>query len=243
MNSIVIRPLETDYQSLKVSVTELEAFKDCPRKFKEVPRMTSAAKEFWNKADKILKSAFMNYDNYNFLCEYAQSIASDKNETKRLWDYLDLVEENKNTIPRAVFWDEKMSISIEAWKYLLTITWILDLVHIDWTISDIKTSDNWWKQWDQFNKLQCYLYPLMYYWVDCEDTKVFNYLIFTKHKRDRCKLDIRSMNINMKLAKELLIKIAKQYIVMNHLNEWEERKNIYCNGCELLKNNLCNQFI
>ena len=83
---IVIRPLAEDYEVLKVSVTDLEKFKSCPRRFKELDKFdqNSDAYVFGNKAHEMLQAVMFNRNNYDLLYEYFVEPEQDKLHKKWL---------------------------------------------------------------------------------------------------------------------------------------------------------------
>lgn len=241
-NDIILKPLTENYQCIKIWVTDLESFMQCPKKFKTVPYVQTEAQKVGNKADRVIKNFLHNKDHYAKLYEFFIETETDPMVRKWLWEYMDLCIEHN--IPEVLHNDEKMSLTIEAWKYLLEIRWIFDCLHIDWSISDIKTAEHKRDTGKEYEMLQPYIYTYAFwkqYWQE-EWRKRFYYYIFSKHKRDRCTLDTRTMMIDLSMAKKKIIEAAKKYLIAYHINERACIKNKYCRWCQLFKDNKCEVF-
>jgi len=185
----------------------------------------------------MLKDYLTNKENYHYLYDHYIPQWRDKNEQKRLSDYLDLSEE----IPWIYTWDLKFEIEVELWLYVLTVVGKIDCIHNNWDVSDIKTYNRKRKYWEEFDKLQPYFYTYWFRnskWVETWD-KFFRYYNFSKHKRDRCELDIRTMTINLEETKSVIIDVCKDFVIAKYTESFPAKTNQYCRACSLYKENKC----
>ena len=180
----------------------------------------------------------MNKKHYNQIIEHYILPVEDKTEKKILSDYIDLAD---SEIPEILFWEKKMVIEIECWRYLIQVSWIIDCYHLDWFISDLKTSKSKWEEWRENTLLQPRIYSYMFRSKKWETkwTKEFKYYILSKHKRDKCKLDVRTVYIDLEEAKQKILDSVKEYIVAYHAKTYEARQNKYCFWCPLYRNHTC----
>ena len=115
------------------------------------------------------------------------------------------------------------------------------MLHKDGAMWDIKTAEYWWATGEEYGKLQKEVYTFTY-WSDLgieEGEKKFIYHILSKHKKKPCVLDSRVCNIDLKIAKDIIIRSVKEYIVAHYKNVWMPKQNRYCKGCQLYKDNMC----
>ena len=240
MSNIIIKPLHVDPTWIKIWVTSLEAFWNCPKKFKEVPYTQTEQQKFWVIADDTLKTFLKNKWHYAKVEEYFIEKWRDKHEQKRISDYIWLADE----LPEIFISDYKIEINVECWPYLVTIRWILDWIHLDDDICDFKTYKTRRRFWDEFKKLQPYLYTY-WYWKDkwiTKWTKFFHFYNFSKHKKKACQLDKRTVQVDLEETEQLIKDIVKKYVVAYHSKEFIAKENSFCKICPLYKNWECYKY-
>lgn len=242
MKSLILRPLEKEYEVVRISVTQLEGFTLCQKKYNEVPYVQTEAQVFWTIADEMLKNFLINKKHYNEILEYYVVPNQEKNEKKWLSEYLDLALEH---IPEILFWDKKMELQIECWPYLVTVPWVIDCYHLNWEISDLKTAAQKRDQDKEYTMLQPYFYTYMFRnekeWLE-EWEKKFSYYILSKHKRDKCTIDIRNMDINLWMAKKRILDTVKKFVISYHTKQYLPKQNMYCRWCPIYKEWKCELF-
>jgi len=233
---MIIRPLEKNYTVVRVWVTDLESFLQCPYKQKHTAYEKTAQKDFGTKAHDMFKHFLYNKNHYSQIRTKFVDAEQDPMHRKLLQEYMDLASD----LPENLVADVKIEYPIECWLYLVNVVWKLDSVDINLNIRDQKTSDGMWKEWEEKDrwKLQPYFYPEMYFGDNRTETD-FYYDVFTKHKRDPARMESRVVHITREIAIDIIKRVIVDYIVAYHSNKRQAKNNIYCKGCPAYKDNTC----
>jgi len=188
---IVLTPLEEQYQTIALRVTELESYFTCPfkHKFWKQDFANNEALHFGSLTHAVLQAFFFKpkagIDTLDIICR------SYEDRCKIIYNYLKLAEDNKLSEQYNLICTEfKCVIEIEMWKFLIILEGTIDVISRDdqgnYTLIDFKTSKAEWKPEQYENKIQKFLYPwLLAQLVGEEHVKAFDYLIFTKHVTPR----------------------------------------------------------
>ena len=161
MGKMIIRPLDDEYDTRYVRTTELEQFQKCPKRHKEEHRDETEAQAFGTKAHEMLTTYLYNKkkERYDWCYDYFVAPEQDKVQQKWLSDYLTLADD----IPELQIAEKRYNIEIECGKYLLLLSGGIDCVHLDESLSDIKTSAGKRSEGEEKFRLQPLIYTYMYW--------------------------------------------------------------------------------
>ena len=230
---MILFPLKEWYKTIRISTTSLERFVRCPRQLHEVPFIKWESLEFWTKAHKVLQHFMYNREHYAHIYELFVEWETNERHKKMLSEYLDLAE----YLPEQIVWEEKFEYEIEAGNYKIVLVWKIDCIDINFDLADYKTSKSKRKEWSEkdYDKLQPLIYTYCYRakrWVT-EWIKKFHYHIFSKHKRDACKFDTRTVEVDLQKAKQRIERVIKEYIIAYVKDIRKPKRNLYCKWCKL----------
>jgi len=228
-----LRPLKEDYETIVVSVTEIEkalnpsqfVCKD-PKKMANIFWVGSLVedivfatiskwKEFWLEQCQIARK-YMDKQRMHY---YTSSWNEDK-QMQFLYDWLEQIVEY--TRPFEAQYDLRnfrMLCELDCSSYKVILSWELDW-GMDWyAIWDCKTAWTKWKEDERWNNL-CYqwrFYPFMQMLAHPETNEMsFNYWVFTKQKK------IQFQRIEHIVTREECERFVKEkiYEYLKWLKEW-----------------------
>lgn len=227
------RKLKEDYKTITVSATELQRFLFPPMYTIDDKEVMEEVFTYWDYVEQIW-NATIRWRTEQEAREWWYAVADYVKSVILSWDrkrdedkkkdfewlalncrnIVDLTIKNwLHEIDRLTY-NFRQKIAIEAWWYKVILSWEYDAAQPGMFIADCKTA---WTKWDDQkinNSRQKVYYPLMdmhYAWASDDDTIVFSYQIFTKHKKTQFQFEMSEITYweAKKILEEDLFKYLK----------------------------------
>lgn len=246
--TVVFEKLHNDYEHVTIRTTHLEWFMQCAFKHK------NQEDPHWN-LHYFLRGKAVNTVIQPYLLkrkklkDWTREWPSDFSMIK-LYDpeyhkYLSsCLYLSKNLDYNIVANEVDMTVDIEMWSHLVTLTWTPDLIARDddgkVTILDLKTTTPLRKDETVATKLQWKIYPFLYSQFNNTEVKWFEYCVFTSHKTPRLQRFYREYD-NKKVSEELKTMLELYIFSLSSDKRWTTTGN-HCFYCPLKTAGICPEF-
>lgn len=233
----IITPLEENYKTIPMRVTEIESFNNCQfkHKFWKQEFATNDAFLFGTLVHSVLQAYFYKpeagLNTLDLICRQYDAWCS------TIYDYISLVENALLPQKYNIFTNEyKNIVEIECGKYLIILEGTIDAIGKDsnwwYTLIDFKTSKAEWKPEDYDAKIQKYLYTWMLAQLVGKDMiQSFDYIILTKHVKPR--LQILSYTPDWEYIDKFVNTLFTDYVNALEVNIRNPSINKQCFFCPL----------